>query len=202
MKRRKPGKALERTARDIKDSDEFMTHVANIAELYRREHALDSTPRGGAVRQSLKAFGKHAGALSQWLEQAHKGNPSAPEYEALGKLGALLYGAPHQAVTASRSVAEWLRQAEAATRRYIEENKSFARKAQRNAPKAAGAALRATFEHHKLKFAAQATADKPSAAVRLLCAIAKSAGDPELTPAAAKQALVESGVQRRGKAAH
>lgn len=200
MKRKSPGKALTRTARDVKDSDEFVAHIASIAELYRREHALDATPRGSAVRQSLKVFRKHADALSQWLKQAQQ-RPSAAEHDALDKVGSVLYGAAHHAHTASKGVAEWLVQAEAAAGRCLEDPRLLPRKAQPNAPRLAGAALRATFEHHKLKFSAQVGPEKHSDAVRLLCAIAKHAGDLAFTPAAARQALLESGERRRKPAA-
>jgi hypothetical protein len=50
--------------------------------------------------------------------------------------------------------------------------------------------LRATFEHHKLKLAA-GTDKKPGDAVRLLCAIAREAGET-IEPATAKAALKDS----------
>jgi hypothetical protein len=62
----------------------------------------------------------------------------------------------------------------------------------RAAPKVAAEALRATFEFHKLKLSAQASAKKQSDAVRLLCAIAKNAGDGSLTAQEARQALLAS----------
>ena len=197
MKRRKPGKALEKTARTVKDSDEFLEHIGGIASLYRREHALDATPRGSAARQALKTFRKHAGALAEWLEQAHKGTASTPEHDALDKVGELLYGVPHQAHTASNGVAEWLVQADEAAGRCLDDARLFPRKPQRNAPALAAAALRATFEHHKLKVSTQVTAANHSGAVRLLCAIAKDAGDSSLSPQDAKQALLESATKRK-----
>ena len=196
MKRKKPGKALEKVARAIKDSDVFLDHVGGIAELYRREHARDTTPRGTALRQSLKAFRKHASALTQWLEQAHT-DPAAAEQDALNKLGAVLYGTAHRAHTTSAGVAEWLTLADEAAGRCLDDAALFPKKPQRNAPIVAGEALRATFEHHKLKFSAQVTKDRQSDAVRLLCALARNAGDATLTAADAKQALQKSGVARR-----
>jgi hypothetical protein len=184
MKRKKPGKALEKIARQLKDSDDFLEHIGSISNLYRREHALDATPRGSAARQSLKVFRKHAGALAEWLKQAHRGSTSTPEHDALNKLGELLYGSASQAHTSSLSIAEWLSQADATAARCLEDSRLFPRKPQRNAPVAAAAALRATFEHHKLKFSTAKTGD----AVRLLSAIAKDAGD-ELSAVDAKQAL-------------
>ena len=185
MKRKKPGKALEKIARQVKDSDEFLEHIGNISGLYRREHALDATPRGSAARQSLKTFRKHAGALAEWLQQAHRESASAPEHDALNKIGELLYGSAPQARTASKIVAEWLSQADDTAGRCLEDAHMFPRKPQRKAPIAAGLALRATFEHHKLKMSATKEGD----AVRLLMAIAKDAGDVALSVEEARRAL-------------
>jgi hypothetical protein len=185
MKRRKPGKALEKIARQVNDSDQFLEHIGNISNLYRREHALDATPRGSAARQSLKTFRKHAGALADWLKQAHKENASTPEHDALNKIGELLYGSAPQAHTASKSVADWLSQADDTAGRCLDDVRMFPRKPQRNAPTVAGSALRATFEHHKLKLSTAKEGD----AVRLLVAIAKDAGDAELSVPDARQAL-------------
>ncbi len=196
MKRRKPRKALESVARAIKDSDAFLDHVGGVAELYRREHALDATPRGTALRQSLKAFRKHADALTHWLEQAHA-DPAAPEQDALNKLGAVLYGSAHRAHVTSAGVAEWLTQATAAAARCLDEAALFPKQAQRNAPIVAAEALRATFEYHKLKFSAQIAGDRQSDAVRLLCALARNAGDVALTPVDARQALQTSARRRK-----
>jgi predicted transcriptional regulator len=193
MKRRKPGRALERITLEIHESDEFLEHVGSIAELYRREHALDATPRGPALRQSLKHFSKHATALTQWLEQAHKGRGGTAEHDALDKLGSALYGAAHRAHTASVPVAEWLAQATAAAERCLSDVALLPKQPQRNAPVIAAEALRSTFEHHKLKLSTQASPKQQSDAVRLLCAIAKNSGDSELTPADARQALLQSG---------
>lgn len=195
MKRRKPGKALEKLVRAVKDSAEFLDHIGGISSLYRREHALDATPRGSAARQSLKTFRKHASGLSEWLEQAHK-TASTPEHDALNKVGELLYGVAHQAHTASKSIAEWLSQADEAAGRCLEDVSLFPRKPQRNAPVLAGAALRATFEHHKLKMSTQVSAANQSDAIRLLCAIAKDAGDNDLSPQEAKQALLASAAKK------
>ena len=184
MKRRKPGKTLEKLARQIKDSDEFLEHIGSISSLYRREHALDATPRGSAARQSLKVFRKHADALAEWLKQAHRGNASTPEHDALNRLGEVLYGSASQGHTASLSVAEWLSQAEETAGRALDDSSLFPRKPQRNAPAAAGSALRATFEHHKLKMSTAKSGD----AVRLLVGIAKDAGD-ELSEQEARVAL-------------
>ncbi len=190
MKRRKPTKALERAAREIKDSDEFVEHVANICDRYRREHALDAQA-GSAVRRSLQAFRRPAAALVQWLEQAHKQSQVSGERDALNKI-AMLQGAPPHA--ASHSVLEWLAQAERAAARYVEDSKRLPRKS-RNAPRIGAQALRATFEHHKLKFSATIAHGTPSSAVSLLCAIARNAGDPSLTPPDAKTSLLESGAR-------
>lgn len=195
MKRRKPGKALTKAAREIKDSDEFVAHVGNLSDRYRQEHALDAGPGNNAARQSLRAFHKHAAALTLWLEQADKS--TSAEQDALNKIGAVLYGSAGHAHAASKSVLEWLARSESAATRCIAETAT--RKSQKNAPRIAAEGLRATFEHHQLKVSTAGTKDKPGDAVRLLCAIAKNAGDATLTPADAKQFLVESGAQRRSR---
>lgn len=196
MKRRKPGKALEKLTREIRNADDFLEHIGGIADLYRREHALDATPRGKMLRQSLKKFRKHAGGLIEWLEQSDKGNPATPEHDAIGRIGAVLYGTAHRAHTASGNVAQWLEQADAAAATCLDDPALFPTRPQRNAPVIAGEALRATFEHHKLKFSLQTSAGKQGDAIRLLCAIAKNSGDTELTPADAKLALQKSGAPR------
>lgn len=197
MKRRKPGKALEKAAREIKNSDEFVEHVGNLSDGYRREHALDVGPRSSDVRQSLRAFHKHAAALTLWLGQADKS--TSAERDALNKLGVGLYGSAGHARVASKSVQEWLAQAEGAAARCIADASS-SRKLRRNAPRIAAEGLRATFEYHQLKLSTAGAKDKPSDSVRLLCAIAKNAGDGSLTAEEAKQLLVESGAQRRSRA--
>ena len=193
MKRRKPGKALEKAAREIKDSDEFVEHIGNLSDGYRREHALDEGPRGSEVRQSLRTFHKHAAALALWLGQADKS--TSAERDALDRMGVALYGSAGHAHVASKSALEWLTQAENAATRCIAEASS--RKPRKNAPRSAAEGLRATFEYHHLKLSTAGKKDQPSDSVRLLCAIAKNAGDGSLTAAEAKQFLVESGAQRR-----
>lgn len=192
-KRRKPGKALETAARRIKDSEEFVGHVASIAARYRREHALDLGSRGRDVRQSLKVFQKHAAALEAWLRQAHKENRSAPQCDALEKLGAAMHGAPALVYGRSKEVHSWLEQAAKAADKSIADSARAPRNADANAPRVAAEGLRATFEHHQLKFSTKLGKDSQSDAVRLLCAVARNAGDAELTPQAARKALVESG---------
>jgi hypothetical protein len=197
QKRRKPGKALESVARQIKDSDEFVAHVANISDRYRREHALDLGPRARDVRQSLKIFRKHAAALGAWLREAYKENRAAPEHDALEKVGTLLHGAPALVYARSKEVQSWLEQAARAADKCIAEGASSRSKADEsaigNAPRVAAEGVRATFEHHQLKLSTRLGKDSQGDAIRLLCAVAKNAGDAELTPQAAKRALVESG---------
>ena len=201
VKRRKPGKALEKAARQVKDSDEFVEHIANIADRYRREHALDMGPRGRAVRQSMNVFRKHAAALSAWLQQAHKEGLTAPEFDALNRIGTVLNGVPGLARAQSKDVQSWLAQAGKAADTCIADAKRQPRNSDKNAPRIGAEGLRATFEHHKLKFSTQLTKVSQSDAVRLLCAIAKDAGDSAMTPQAARQTLVESGGQAQKKVA-
>jgi hypothetical protein len=51
-------------------------------------------------------------------------------------------------------------------------------------------ALRATFEHHKLKWSAVVTRKQQSDAVRALCAIAAHARDAAINPSTARQAML------------
>jgi hypothetical protein len=195
MRRKKPGKTLEKAARAIKDSNEFVEHVGNLSDSYRHEHALDAGPRNSAVRQSLRTFQKHAEALVLWLEQADK--PSSAEHDALNKMGVVLYGSAGHAHAASKSVLEWLAQSESAATRCITE--TAGKKSPKHAPRIAAQGLRATFEHHQLKLSTAGTQENPGDAVRLLCLIAKHAGDASLTAQDAKQFLLESGTPRKSR---
>jgi hypothetical protein len=191
IKRKKPTKALEKCARQIKSTDEFVEHIANIADRYRREHAADSGPRHTAVRQSMREFHKHAAALTTWLQQSQK-TSSTPQGDALNKIGTVLYGVPGRAQAESKSVLEWLAQADQVAVRCLSDNKLLPKKSPVNAPSksllSAAEALRATFDHHKLKWSAVVTKQKQSDAVRVLCAIAKSAG-ATLSPQQAREVL-------------
>lgn len=196
-RRKKPGKTLERIAREIKDSDDFVTHVGNISERYRAEHALDAGPRKAAVRQALKTFHKHAQALATWLRQAQRTNAANSEREALEKISTALDDTRSMHAQ-SEAIADWLSRTSVAAERGIGVAKQAPKKSLRAAPRVAAEGLRATFEFHKLKLSTQASDKKPSDAVRLLCAIAKNAGDALLTAQEAGQALLESsGSSRR-----
>lgn len=195
--RKKIGKRLERLAREIKDSDEFVDHVAGLCGRYRHEHALRESAAQAAVRQSMRAFQRHAAALTEWLRQAHDGAMTSIEREALDRIGNLLHGSPGAARSQSAPVLEWLTRANQAA------EESIAKMARRQDGAAGGAArvvaegLRATFEHHKLKVTLSAGADQPANAVALLCAIARDAGDESLDPDAAKAALRDAGRPQR-----
>jgi hypothetical protein len=186
MKRKKISAPLAKVARAIHDSEEFIAHVGNIADRYRHEKALETGPRGRDVRRSLKAFRKHASGLSEWLAMAHS-RASSLEYEALAKLGAQMRSAPNQTLASSASIVAWLQQAQSAAA--SAEVQLAPRKAAQAAPRIAADALRATFEHHALKWSTQVTKQSASNPVRLLCAIAKSAGE-EMTPEQSRAALL------------
>jgi hypothetical protein len=195
QKKQKPAKALEKCAREVKDADELVAHVTNIAARYRREHKLDLGMRNVAVRKSLRAFQKHAVVVAAWLQQAQrakqsrKSSDASAEATALGKIGAVMYGVPSMAYAESKNIATWLTQAEQAAARCLTDAKILPRKPQADAVRIAAEALRATFEYHKLKWSAKVTKQEQSDAVRLLCAIAKSAGDATLTPEIARSVL-------------
>lgn len=182
MQRRKPSKALERIAREICDRNDFVDHVAGISSLYRRQHELEAGPRRTAVRQALRTFERHAAALSDWMKSA--GAATRPERDALANIDKVMGRPIHEHATA----AAWLGRAADAAGRAIEGLKPNKRNA-RATPRAAAEALRATFEHHRIKWSTSIVRGQPSDAIRLLCAIAKHAGDSALTPADARQAL-------------
>ncbi len=195
---KKPGKTLERVAREIRDTDEFVTHVGNISQRYRAEHALEAGPGKTAVRQSLRTFHKHADALMTWLRLAQRSRAANHEREALDRIAAELHDVPVSSQT--ELITDWLTITSVAALRSIDVDKSAPKKSIRAAPRVAAEALRATFEFHKLKVSAQASAKKQSDAVRLLCAIAKNAGDPLLTAHDARQALLASASSSRDAA--
>jgi hypothetical protein len=187
MRPRKISAALAKTAREVRDTEEFLAHIANIADRYRREHALETGPRGRDVRRTLKAFRKHAAGLSDWLATA-QAKPASLEYEALAKLGAAMQSAPNQTLASSGTIVAWLQQARAAAE---SAEAALANKKAMNAPRIAAEGLRATFEHHGLKWSTQVTKQGAAPAVRLLCALAKSVGD-DLAPEQARAALIAS----------
>lgn len=180
----KIGKRLEAVAREIKDADEFVEHVSGLAKRYRREHALRAGDAQTDLRQSLRTFHKHASALAEWLQQANTGKATAIERKAFDALGTKLFGSPVLARPQSTQTLEWLTRASKAAEDTITEMKQGGAE---DALKIAAEGLRATFEHHKLKLAAGSD-KKPGDAVRLLCAIAREAGET-IEPAVAKAAL-------------
>lgn len=176
-------KALEKLARGIKDSDEFVEHVFAIARGYEAHHDLDVSSGARGVRNALKAFEKHAGPLADWLERASE--QASAEQEALNalrgvpKLGAL----PYLDLLATQS---WLQQAIKAS---AKAQGQLQGKKLTKAPRWAAEALRATFERHKLKVSLQASEKKQSDAIRLFCAIAKDGGDASMSVAQAREWL-------------
>jgi hypothetical protein len=172
MARLRRSKTLEKVARAIKDSDELVDHVFGIAASYRAQHALEARGAAQPVRHALKSFVRHAAALEQWLRLAQK--PATSETEALQVLSTALHGSPSVARAQALTTQLWLAQVVKASDRALA---TLQRSAERQAPRRAAEALRATFEHHGLKVSARANPKSPSDAVRLLCAIAKDSGD-------------------------
>ena len=183
----KIGKRLETVAREIKDTDDFVEHVAGLAKRYKREHALRVGDAQAELRQSLRTFHKHALALAEWLEQANNGKATAVERKAFDALGTKLYGSPVLARPPSAQSLDWLTRAGQAADATVTEMKQGGVD---DALRIAAEGLRATFEHHKLKLAA-GTDKKPGDAVRLLVAIAREAGEM-VEPAVAKSALKDT----------
>jgi hypothetical protein len=185
MAKKRRSKTLEKVARSIKDSDEFVEHIFGIARGFAAHHELDAGVGARGVRVSLRQFNRHAAALAEWLELG--ASQGSPEHEALNALsrGFQAARAPFGDVAA---IGAWLNNAAQASERVERELQG---KKLSNAPRFAAEALRATFEHHQLKVTLQA-ADPPGAAVRLLCAIAKDGGDADLSPVAARDWLRSS----------
>lgn len=182
----KIGKRLEAVAREIKDADEFVEHVAGLANRYRREQALVSGDTQAELRQALRTFHKHASLLVEWLQQANGGKPSAIERKAFDAIGTKLHGSPVLARPPSVQASEWLAKASEAAQETLAGMKRI--DGDNTALRIAAEGLRATFEHHKLKVTL-AGGDQPSEAVRLLCAIARDAGDDSIEPTRARIAL-------------
>lgn len=180
----KIGKRLEAVAREIKNADEFVEHVAGLAKRYRRENALRAGDAQTELRQSLRTFQKHASALAEWLQQANTGKANAIERKAFDALGTQLFGSPVLARPQSTQTLEWLTRASHAAEATVGEMKQGGAD---DALRIAAEGLRATFEHHKLKLAT-GTDKNPGEAVRLLCAIAREAGET-IDPSTAKAAL-------------
>ncbi|MBL8271273.1 hypothetical protein [Steroidobacter sp.] len=183
----KLGKRLEAVAREIKDADEFVEHVAGLAKRYRREHALRAGDAQAELRQSLRTFHKHASALAEWLNLANGGKATAIERKAFDAVGTKLFGSPVLARPQSTQTLDWLTRASQAADETVTEMKQGGVE---DALRIAAEGLRATFEHHKLKLAAGSD-KKPGDAVRLLLAIARDAGET-IEPASARAALKDS----------
>jgi hypothetical protein len=189
MRKKKLSTVLEKSLRGIKDSDEFVAHIGNIAERYRREHAVGVGAKAQAMRQSLRVFQKHAAAMVEWLSQAQQETSVKPERDALSKIGAAIYGVPSRAFAESKHVQEWLSQAERAAVRCLNDSKLLRRNTQPAVAAIAAEAMRATFDYHKLKWSPTVTKTKQSDAVKVMCSIAKHAGDASMTPDVARQVL-------------
>jgi cell fate (sporulation/competence/biofilm development) regulator YmcA (YheA/YmcA/DUF963 family) len=189
-KRRLP-KALEAQARAIKNSDEFIVHVASITNRYRREHRLNAGENVRAMRVSLKQLQRHAAALRHWLQEADPAKSNTLENAALNKINSVLYAAPGLARVESDSVLRWLTLVEKGAQQCLVTNKSKTSNASDVVPatRTAAQALQAIWEHHKLKWSTSVSKKKQSDAVQLLLAIAHGAGDKELTVQAAQRAL-------------
>jgi hypothetical protein len=185
MKRKRITAALAKVAREIHDSEEFLEHIGNIADRYKREYALERGPRGRDVRRALKAFRKHSTALAEWLRTAQTKTNSL-EYEALAKVGAAMHSAPNQMLASSASILTWLQQAEEAAGAA---EGLLANKKESNAARIAAEALKATFERHGVKWSTQVSKQSASSAVRLLCALAKGAGQ-EMSAEQAREILI------------
>lgn len=180
VKVRKPAQAVERAARSVKDLSEFVVHVAGIVQRYRHELRQDVSEHTQAVRQALRAFERQSAALIQWLAAAHRERGAgAPERAALDRIGLLLDGTPGPARAASKVALDWLTQAQQAAQQCADDLKSGGKRgaaAEYRAAQVAAEGLRATLEHHQVKFSLGSRRE-PSAIVQLFCVLAKHAGD-------------------------
>ena len=190
MSKKRRTKTLEKAARAVKDSDEFVEHIFSIARGFAEHHELDSGAGSRGVRRSLALFEKNATQLVDWLDAATERGTA--EHEALNAISAQFagLGMPYIDSSATRT---WLQHAARASKKA---DKHLQGKKLRNAPRFAAEALRSTFEYHRLKIAYQASEKKQSDAVKLLCAIAKDGGDPTVTPGQAREWLMGSKQQQ------
>jgi hypothetical protein len=183
MKKRR-SKSLEKVSRLLSDNDEFIEHVFGIAAAYRAQYELESSAKGAEVRKAIKTFDKHASALTEWLRLALKPGATA-EHAALKQLSTALHGASQSASAQAQAAQLWLSSVLSVTERAL---LSLQRTPLQQAPLAAAEALRDTCKHHGIKISFRGSAGEPSDVVRLLCAIAKDAGDA-LHPEQARQLL-------------
>ncbi len=184
----KIGQRLEKIAREIKDADDFVEHIAGLSNRYRREHALQAGDAQAELRQATRSFQKHATSMVEWLREANDGKASAIERKAFDAIGTALHGSPGLARPHSSQVIDWLTRASQAAEDSVAKMKRG--HSDNAALRIAAEGLRATFEHHKVKVSLSGTA-QPADAVRLLCALAREAGDA-VEPEAAKAALRDS----------
>lgn len=196
-KKQRRSKSLEKVARTVKDADDFIDHVFGIASAYRSQFELETASGGREVRQALRAFEKHANALQAWLRSATQQARSSPAREALNRLSIELHGTGSAASAQAATTQLWLASAAAASERAVA---ALKRSSVSRGPRTAAEALRATFEHHGLKVSYRVSAADPSDAIRLFCAIAKDAGDLEMTPELARDWLKNMNKAERGAA--
>jgi hypothetical protein len=183
MKSQRRSKSLETLARSVKDSEQFVAHVCNVAAAYSKHHAIDSAAHRD-VRQALRTCAKHAEALSQWLHSAARGSASSIESQALRQLG--MATSNPRWIGQSIGMRGWLAQLAQASTVACE---APPRDLQQAALRGAVEGLRATFERHGIKLSQRAPEQKHSDAVRLLCALVSVSGTLELEPAEARQLL-------------
>jgi hypothetical protein len=174
-------KSLEALARSVKDSDQFVNHVCNVAAAYGKHAAFDGAASRD-VRHALRSLAKHAEALSQWLQSAARSGSSSIEGQALRQLSVSTRNPG--SVGQSIGMRAWLAQVAQASSAAAEAAPAEARA---DALRGAAEGLRATFERHHIKLSQRAPQQKQSDAVRLLCALVIASGAAEIEPAEASQ---------------
>lgn len=176
---KKHSSSLDARIREIRDSDEFVEHVRNIQRRYKREYALSANDVQRELRRSIRDFHKHAAGLVEFTETAQSGKRGAIERDALRLLTEATTGPAGDLTLA------WLRDAARAAEVTLEQMK-IGNQAVARVRALCAEALRATFEHHDIKFV-PGSAKKPGDVAQLLLQLGKSAGDVELSLEEARQ---------------
>jgi len=188
MKRRKPGKALDKAARALLDSDEFAAHIANIAALYRREREQQEAPQRQALRQALRSFERPAAMLALWMKQAQASRGDSSQHLAL-KLIRERTASSGALPTDDLAVRDWLSRAATSAAHAAAEMKSSKQPDAARLVRMAADALKATFEHHGLKWSTSIVRGEPAPALSMLWAIARDGGDKSVTVEELRRAL-------------
>jgi hypothetical protein len=176
---------LPDVARSIKADPAFLTDLDQVVETYRFWHEHDCGPKAAASRAALRKFDKLTDELCEWLASA-LGTDETPERLAARKINAASLERRLPAFERIESARYAL--LELSTLRDRAAQFLTADKSPKAAPRMAASYLWTLLPHYNVKV----TMYENSAAVRLLVAIARDAGDRTLTLQAAKKFLRET----------